>query len=140
MKRIALLLLFVGLGTYVFAQDDLKPVKYENSTWHEVVLVKFKSGKIGEAKKIIAKYEEAGKTAGTPAPETYWFVTGSYDMLLVWDLEGGPGDLEWKWNPDGVKWWKAFVEQEGKEEAEKLSEKYSSLVAASSSQIVRKDK
>ena len=140
MKKIVLLFLFIGMGAFVFAQDDFKPTKYENSSWHQVVLVKFKNGKIGEAKKIIAKYEEAGETSGMPAPQTFWFETGSYDMMLIWDLKGGPADLEWKWDPDGVKWWKAFVEQEGEEGAMELQEKYSSLVTSTSKHLVRQDK
>jgi hypothetical protein len=62
-------------------------------------------------------------------------------MLLIWDLEGGPSDLEWASSPDGEKWWKAFVAQEGSEEAaQKLQDKYNALVASSTTQIVRKDK
>jgi hypothetical protein len=62
-------------------------------------------------------------------------------MLLIRDLEGGPCDIEWDWSPNRVKWWKAFVAQEGSEEAaQKLQEVYSFLIAGSTSQLIRKDK
>lgn len=141
MKKFALLLLFVGLGSFVFAQDDMKPMKYENSSWYRMTCVKYKAGKVGEAKKLIEKFVSAGETAGTPKPKQFWFVTGPYDMLLMWKMEGGPSDLEWKWDADGIKWWKAFIKQEGSEEAaNKVQEQYDALVAGSKSEIVRQDK
>jgi len=141
MKKLTLLLLFIGMGTFLMAQsDEMKPKKYENSSWHQMVCVKFKAGKVGEARKLIEKYVTAGETAGTPAPQTFWFVTGPYDMLLIWDFENGPSDLEWQWDANGIKWWKAFIEQEGSEEAaQKIQEEYNALVAGSKSEIVRKD-
>lgn len=140
MKKIAIIVFVAFLGTAVFAQEEEVKAKKHDATWHRVVLVDFKSGKVGEAKEIIAKYESAGASAGTPSPQKYWFETGSYDMMLIWDLEGGPADLEWNWSPNGVKWWNAFVAQEGAEEAEKIQEKYRKLVSGSTSHIIRKDK
>ena len=141
MKKIALLVFVAFLGTSVFAQDEEPAPKKHDATWHRVVLVNFKPGKVGEAKKIIAKYQTAGATAGTPKPQQYWFETGSYDMMLIWDLKGGPSDLEWSWAPDGVKWWNAFVAQEGsKEAAEEVQDAYAALVSGSTSQLLRKDK
>jgi hypothetical protein len=141
MKRFSLIFLMLAMGAYLFAQsDEFKPMKYEGSTWYEVVLVNFKPGKVGDAKKIIEKYKEAGETAGTTPPEEYWFLTGTHDMMLIWEMEGGPSELEWKYSPESVKWWKAFVEQEGSEEAaSELSEEYSSLIASSTRHFVRKD-
>ena len=140
MKKLTLFVMLLAMCTMIFAQDDMKPKKFENSTWHKVVLVKYKTGKTGEARKRIEKYEAAGQTAGTPGPETYWFVTGSYDMMLIWDMKDGPSELEWKWDAEGIKWWKAFVKQEGSEEAaEKIQDQYNSLVSGSTSHIVRQD-
>lgn len=142
MKRFSLLMLMLSMGVFLFAQtDEFKPTKYEGSTWYEVVLVKFKPGKVGDAKKIITKYESAGDAVGTSKPEEYWFLTGSYDMMLIWELEGGPSELEWKYSPESVKWWKAFVKQEGSEEAAmELSDEYGSYIASSTRHFVRKDK
>ena len=140
MKKFALLLMFVGLGTFVFAQDDLKPAKYENSTWYEMTCVKYKAGKVGEAKKLIEKFMTASEAAGTPGPKQFWFVTGPYDMLLLWKMDGGPSALEWKWSEDGINWWKAIIEQEGSEEAaNKLQADYDALVAGSKREIIRHD-
>ena len=141
MKKLVLLAFVAFLGTALFAQSEEPAPKKHDATWHTVVLVNFKPGKVEEAKKLISKFESAGETAGTPKPQQYWFETGSYDMLLIWNLKNGPSDLEWSWSPDGVKWWNAFVAQEGSEEAaNKVQDDYSALISGSTSQIIRKDK
>ena len=142
MKKFSLLVfiaLFICTGA--IAQDDMKPVKHENSTWYRVVLVNFKQGKVERAKEIIKEYQEAGKVAETPAPKMMWLITGEYDMMLIWKFENGPSDLEWKWSPNSVKWWKEFIKQQGSQDAAKeLSAEYADLVSNSTSYIARKDK
>jgi hypothetical protein len=141
MKKITLLLAIAFTGTILFAQSDEPAPKKHEGTWHTLVFIDFKAGKAGDARKIIAKYVTASETAGTPEPQSYWMETGSYDMMLIWDLKEGPSDLEWSWSPDGVAWWNAFVAQEGsKEAAEKIQEEYTSLVSGSTSHIIRKEK
>lgn len=141
MKKLSIFAFVIFLGTALIAQSEEPSPKKHDATWHQVVFINFKQGKVGEAQKLISKFESAGETAGTPGPQKYWFETGSHDMLLIWDLKGGPSDLEWSWSPDGVKWWKAFVAQEGSEEAaEKVQNDYSALISSATSQIVRKNK
>lgn len=141
MKKLTFLVLALFMSAAIFAQSSKEqtPQKYTDVTWQRVVLVNYKPGKVGDAKEIIKKYQSAGAKAGTPGPEQYWFVTGSYDMMIIWTLEGGPSDLEWQSTSNGIKWRKALVEQEGSEEAaDKLQDKYSSLIASSTVHIVRK--
>lgn len=141
MKRFSLLVVMLGMGMFLFAQsDEMKPTKYEGSTWYSVGFSDIKPGKVGDAKKIIQMYMEASDASGTQKPEIYWFETGKYDMMVVWELEGGPSDLEWKWSPRGIKWYKAFIEQVGsEEEAERIQEEFTSYMAGGTSHIVRKD-
>ena len=141
MKKISLLIFLVLFAVSgIMAQDDMQAVKHENSTWYRVVFVDYKQGKIDRAKEIIKEYEKAGKAAETPPPKMMWLITGDYDLMLVWKLKNGPSDLEWKWSPDGVKWWKEFISQQGsKEAAEKLSAEYSNLVFKVDSYLARKD-
>ena len=140
MKKFAILVLMLFFGTAIYAQsEELKPQKHENVTWQTITVVDYKPGKVEEAKKIVEKFESASASAGTPAPVQYWFETGKYDMLIIWELKGGPSDLEWSQSPSGAKWWKAFIAQEGsEEEAQKVQEEYNSLVVSSNSNIARK--
>ena len=141
MKKISLLLLvmlFIASGA--LAQEEMKPTKYENVSWHQVVLVDYKPGKMKRAKEIIKLYEEAGKAAETKAPEMIWLMSGEYDLMLIWTLEDGPSEFEWKYSADGIKWWKVFVEQQGsKEAAEKIQAEYMDLVFSYTSYLARKD-
>ena len=141
MKKI---LLIVGamlfIASSVLAQDDPKPEKYKNVSWHTVVKIDYKSGKVSRAKQIIKMYEAAGAEAGTKGPEKFWFSTGKYDAMFIWTMEGGPADLEWWRTEDNIKWRAAMIKQVSSEEKlKKIQEEFSSLVASSTSEICRKE-
>ncbi len=140
MKKLSLLLVVLFLGSSVVsAQEDVKPAKYENVSWHNVVLVDFKSGENSRVKEIIKIYQAAGEEAKTKGPEIYWFSTGEYDAMFIWTMEGGPSEMEWYRDADNIKWRAAMVKQLGSEEAvNKLNKEYSSLVSGSTSYISRK--
>lgn len=138
------LLLFTGVVLFLvstaLAQDDLKPQKHENITWHKVVKVDYKQGKTWRAKQIIKMYKAAGAEAGTKGPESYWFSTGKYDAMFIWTMEGGPGDMEWWRTEDNIKWRTAMIKQVGSEEKLKeLEKEFSSLISSSTSDVCRKE-
>ena len=141
MKRIAIALLLLGISTMIFAQgEEMKPMKFEGSTWYEVNYIDFKPGTLEDVKKIIKKYESASEASGTQAPKLMWFLTGKYDALVIWKLEGGPSALEWMVHENGIKWYTAFVEQQGSvEAAQKLEKKFQSYVASTERHYVRSD-
>ena len=141
MKTFSILIVLMFLITTVgSAQEEPKPVKHENVSWHQVVLVDYKPGKVDKAKEIIKLYQAAGQAAETEAPEMIWFMSGEHDLMLIWTLEDGPSDLEWKFSPDGVKWWKEFINQQGsKEEAEKIQAKYMDLIDSYTSYLAIKN-
>jgi hypothetical protein len=141
MKKLSVLLVVFLLGsTVVFSQEDVKPVKYENVTWHNIVLVNFKPGQVWRAKEIMKQYKAAGDAVNLKGPVRYWMETGEYDLMLVWTMEGGPSDLEWDRSPDGIKWRVEMIKQLGSEEAlKKLQQEYSSLVSNSTNYISRKE-
>ncbi|HKI88408.1 MAG TPA: hypothetical protein VKA38_05225 [Draconibacterium sp.] len=140
MKKVMLVvgaIVFIASG--ILAQEVVKPAKFENVTWHNVVLVNYKPGKISRVKEIIKIYKAAGAEAQTKGPEEYWFSTGEYDAMFIWTMEGGPSDMEWYRNSNDIKWRAAMIKQLGSEEAlEKLQEEYSNLVSNSTNYISRK--
>ena len=141
MKKLSLLLVLALIATSaVWAQNEVKPAKFENVTWHRVVLVNFKSGKVGRAKEIIKTYKAAGNAAGLKNPQTYWLMSGEYDMMTVWTMEGGLSDMEWDVSPDGIKWRAEMVKKLGSEEAvQKLQQEFQDLRLSSTSYIARKE-
>ncbi|WP_346860497.1 hypothetical protein [uncultured Draconibacterium sp.] len=126
--------------TFTMAQDDLKPAKYENVTWHNIVKVDFKPGQVARAKEIIKIYETAGAEAGTTGPEKFWFETGKYDLMLIWKMENGPSAMEWQRSENNIKWRNALIQQLGSEEKmQELQKEYSSLISSSTNDICRKE-
>lgn len=140
MKNIFLLIAAMLVGSIVFAQEaEMKPEKYTDVTWHEIVLVKVQPGKTGEVKKIMEEFKAAGDPAD--APEVYWFMTGEYDMMFIWPMKGGPADMEWKRSESSIKWYKKLIEQQGgPEKAEELIESYQRLLKGGESFVVIKEK
>ena len=142
MKKLCLLfVLSLWIASGAMAQDEVKPAKFENVEWYQVVLIDFKQGTVGKVQDIIKQYEAAGKEAGTPGPELYWMSTGEYDAMAIWKLDNGPADMEWKMSPNDVKWWDAFVKQQGSvEAAQKLQQEFAGYVNKSTSYLSRKVK
>ena len=142
MKKFTFLIAVFFISASIFAQSEKPtPSKHADVSWHTVSVIDFKPGAVADAKKIIERFESASLAAQTPGPVVYWFETGKYDLVVIWELKEGPSDLEWSWSPDGVKWWNAFVAQEGSEEAaKKLQDEYSALIASSVKNVARKSK
>lgn len=142
MRRIplAILAVLLVLPARLAAQEDQGPTKWTGVDWYTVVNIDFAPGKTADAVKIIREhFMKASDAAGTPKPVMVLMdVTGPWDMTVVWKMQDGPTSLEWRRSPENVKWWAAFVKQEGSEEAaRKIQEEYGSYVARSSSTITR---
>ena len=61
-------------------------------------------------------------------------------MMVIWDMDEGPSQMEWQVTPNSAKWVNEFRKQQGsKEAADKVSEDYSKLISRTTSFITRKD-
>ena len=127
-------------GSPSHAQDENNgPMTWgEDARYDQVVFIQFKPGKRERAMQIIAeKFVPASEKAGTSEP--VWvehFQTGKWDILLVWQLEGGTADLKWFRSPDDIKWFNALAELNGGQEAaQKLWDEFSSTIADSVTQL-----
>ncbi len=57
-------------------------------------------------------------------------------MAAIWELEGGPADLEWYRSPDNIKWNEALAEiAGGEEEAGAILNEWSSSIVDSMTNI-----
>lgn len=121
------------------AQEEPKASKFENVSYHNIVKIDFKPGTYSRVQEIMKIYMAAGKSAGVKGPEVYWLMTGDYDVMFVWTMEGGTADLEWDWSPDDIKWWKALVADLGSEDkAKELRKEWGSFIVKSTNEIARK--
>jgi hypothetical protein len=115
--------------------------KMENTAWHEVILIDFKSGKMDEAMDIIDNYfMKASEKAGLPGPAMELEMqTGKWDMMLVWDMDS-ISEMEWEVSPESEKFLKALSEQVGSfEKAQEIFSNYSSMISESTSFIATSD-
>lgn len=113
-------------------EEEPEPEKYEDASWYALVQVDFKPGKRDDAMKMVREYYmPAGQEAGTPAPVMHLqHQSGEWDWTVIWHMEGGPADMEWKQTADDIEWQKKLAELAGgPDKAKELGEKWSSYIA-----------
>ncbi len=138
--------LSIALFTFAFvlmvipfanAQELPKAAKYENVTWYQVVSIKFKPGKTGDALKIIYDHFVPADKASGRQYMNFDMRTGEWHHVVYFPMEDGASGLAWKVSPNGEKWWTELAKQlGGAKEAQDLWAKYLELVADSKSEIV----
>lgn len=108
-----------------------------NVEYYEVVLVKYKAGKAGDANDYINKYFiPATEAAGTPRPYVIHMQTGPWDAVYFWEQKGGMGDFDWYITANDEKWWAALAKLNGgMEKAEKIWDDYIVMVSHSRREI-----
>ena len=137
--RIGGLLIAVAAALFLFTvpavaqEDDGGPITQgDDAKYVSVRYVKFKPGERERALEIVsAHFVPAGQSAGTTGPILVNHMqTGKWDVVAIWEMEGGMADLEWYRSADDLKWFAALAEQEGgAEQAEALLAEYGASVA-----------
>jgi hypothetical protein len=141
MKKPVLIILFALLiPTFLLAQEEQKPKKYENPEWNRVVYVKYHTGKKGEATKIIKNhYRPVGEKLGREQPTTYELISGEWDRVTFFKLAEGMSGYEWQTSPRGIEWNKEFTKQAGGEEKTKeIDKQFQNCILERKVEIVRK--
>jgi hypothetical protein len=134
---IIVLVLAISRG---FAQSDLKPKKFDNPQWKEMVYIDFQVGKDERAMTIIKEYFiKAAKKAGLQEPEMMLsMISGEWNLVLIWRMKGGVEDLNWEISPDNVAWMKALGEVAGgADKAKALLDEYLGLINRTAVQYAR---
>lgn len=142
MKKLFLIIAPLFFSALLFANPEEPSSSSRGEVlWHTIIVIDYKPGKVDEAKAMIQKFETASRDSGSTLPETYWFESGKYDLVVTWKLPDGPADLDGKWSPAGESWWKALVAQEGSEAAaQQLQTRYNDLIATSVTSLARRAK
>lgn len=139
MKKIsiALTLILLLCSVMVFSQE-MKPEKFSNVKWYQMVMVKYKTEKLHIALSFIEKYfipvdKEIGRKI-----INFDMPFGDWDKVTYFPLEGGLEELNYKTPPGGIKWMTAFVKQQGgQENAMKLLNEFESFIESSKTALVR---
>ncbi len=119
--------------------DDSGPITQgEDAAYIQATAVKFKPGKRERAMELIAEYfVPASEKAGLAGPHLVLHMqTGRWDMVIIWDMEGGMADLEWYRTEDDIKWLAALAEiAGGEEEGNAIWQEYIGSVANSTTEV-----
>jgi hypothetical protein len=115
------------------------PTKAEKVTGVRYLVIETIEAKPGARLwEIISKhYMPAAKAAGVPNPQVYHVETGVPRTIIISELKGGPGDLEWQYTADDIKWMNALAKQEGgQDKAMALIKEYNDSIARRTRDIV----
>lgn len=121
------------------AQGDMQAKKYDNPKWMRIEMMKFKEGKTSRSNEIINNYFLAAcQKSNTPAPALVDIITGDWDLLAIWNMEGGIEEMNWETSPNDVKWMKAINDIAGSDEkAKSIIDEFSSIIERKTSYIGR---
>ena len=139
-KPVLIILIALLIPTFLLAQEEQKPKKYENAEWYRIVYLDFVSGKINEAEQLIEKHwRPVAEKLGRSGPTTYEPISGEWDRIRIFKLAEGMSGYEWETSPRGIEWNKEFTKQAGGEEkAREIRAQYNSCVLKNKVEIVRK--
>ncbi|HTT36881.1 MAG TPA: hypothetical protein VMH32_04335 [Burkholderiales bacterium] len=123
----------VALLTAVLVQPA-QAADTDKPAWYQVVSVKFKPGKTGDALKIIHEhFHKVDKTIGRRV-FPFDYQTGDWDHVVYFPFDPSRMDTI----PPGADWWKAFAQQEGGvEQARALFQSYLEMVATSKAELAQ---
>lgn len=125
--------------TVVNAQEPTQAKKYDNPKWTRIELIKYKEGKAARGSEIIKNYFlPACKKSNTPAPALVDIITGDWDLMAIWNMEGGIEEMNWETSPNDIKWMKAIGDIAGStDKAKSIIDEFSSIVERKTSYIGR---
>ena len=111
--------------------------RLRNVTYQNVEFLKFRHDDRVRAEEIWDRFfVPAMQRAGRKPPQVLHMLTGNWDWLILWPMEGGPADLEWVTHPSESR---MVAEVEvlagGPEPAAALLKEWSSLITTSKSDV-----
>lgn len=138
-KSVLTILIALSIPTFLLAQEEQKPKKFENAEWYRVVYVKYHNGKKGEATNIIKEYyrplvDKLGRDI-----TTYETLSGEWDRITFFKLSEGISEFEWETSPQAIAWNKELLKHIGSEEKLKeIQAQFRSCTLETKVEIVRK--
>ena len=123
----------------VKAQKDMQAKKLDNPKWTRIEMIKFKDGKSARAMEIISDYFLAAcHQSNTPVPAVINIVTGDWDVMAIWNMEGGIEEMNWETSPNDIKWMKAINDIAGSaDKAKSIIEEFSTITERKTSYLGR---
>ena len=112
------------------AAQEVKSARADDVTFHWVEFTKFHPGKNDRASDLSRKhFDPVDEEIGTQIISVH-LLTGDWDRIEVFKMQGGAADLGWRVSPDVAKFMNVLARREGgMAAAQKLLDEYDSLVA-----------
>lgn len=138
MQKLAMLAAIAAVCVPMSASaQEMKAERMQNVSFHTVEMIKFKPGKRERAMEIIRDYfVPADKASGGGQVVDLHLQTGPWDAIVVFPMNGGPGDLSWQTSPDEIKWMTALNQKAGgADKAKALLAEWDTLVEHSENHV-----
>ena len=124
------------------AAQEMKAERMKDVSFHSVEFVKFHAGKRERAMEIVEKYfapADRDMTGGQSTVIDLHMMTGPWDAIVVFPMNGGPGDMSWATSPDDIKWMEALGKRAGgADKAKALLDEWNTLVARSEEHVAHR--
>jgi hypothetical protein len=133
----AVALAFVVTPSGAQAQDAAAQAADE-VTWARVSMTRFHPGKRDRAIEIIKNYfAKADAASGVNSGvHGIHLDTGQWDVIYVFPMKGGPGDMAKRGTPEDEKWMAEMVKlASSKEAAEKIIAEFDTLIAMTVTEV-----
>lgn len=141
---LALLAMLAGFASMPARSADPKAPKAErfsNVTWYVINDVRFKPNHQHHALGIVRKYfMPAGRKAGNAPVMVLVHRTGAWDVTVIWKMQDGIDDMNWKMSPDGVKFMQALSDEAGgMDKAHKIMDNFDNDIAMEKTEIAMQE-
>lgn len=102
-----------AISVSAFAQAP-QPAR-RDADYYQIWLIDFEEDREEDAMRIISDFfmRADAQSGGTGPDLDMVFLTGGWDMMVGWKLEGGLSYLEWEIPPDDVEWFQALAQLTG---------------------------
>lgn len=125
-------------GAPATAQNAGQAQQAEELTWARVSMTRFQPGKRDRGIEIIKNYfAKADAASGVNSGvHGIHLDTGQWDVIYIFPMKGGPGDMAKRGTPEDEKWMAEMVKLAGsKEAADKIIAEFDSLIAMTVTEV-----
>lgn len=128
-------ILFLLFSSSSFGQNQEGFEEYE---WFQAKYIKFKPGKVAEARQLLQTYLYKANEISGRLVFTFESDMGDWDHMAYLHLKDGPKQLSYDHSEIEVNWWKAVVQLSGSEErAKEIIKNYQNCILNEKYNLVR---
>lgn len=134
MKKLIAAVFFL-ISIYSRGQDK---EGFENYAWFQAKYIKFKPGKVAEARQLLQEYLYKANEISGRLVLTFESDMGDWDHIAYLHLKDGPKQLSYENAEIETKWWNAVVKLAGSEQkAKAIIEQYNNCILNEKYGLVR---